>query len=264
MSKALVKKPTDLGVTAESLTGTVPTFNAPLVASAINRFGAQAVRVLEGAQRAVIDNATSAAVATDFLKAINTQITTVEDARKLHAQPFDKAFKALNVLFNKGPAAKLALAKTVLETKLGLYLRKEREEAEAVAEQERQRIAAEAAASATQAVAEGDSAGALEIIESAAAVVVQAERPVVRGHSSVLATVKRKVGKVKDMRKFLDYLVQNYGPQALNVLGAVTIGQRELNQLAAHAFATNENRDAQYDTSIPGFEASYEETFGAR
>lgn len=262
MTKKAVAK-VDLG-TAVAAMPVIPDFNAPAVAKEIITLNEQATRVLEGAQRADIKDATSASVGTDFLKSIGKRIAEIDEKRKGVTGDFDKLVKGVNALFTKGPLFKLEQAKTAMQTKLGNFARAERVRLEAEAQVERERIAREAAAQATQAVAEGDTSGAIEILQGAASVQVVAEKVEVRGGAATLAGVKRKVGTITDLRAFLGYLAQNRGPQALNVLGGITIGQRELNQLAAHAFATNEDRYAQTDTSIPGFSAGYEETFGAR
>lgn len=262
MSRAIVRKE-DIGTIIAGMPE-LPPFNAPAVAADLKTLNEQAVRVLEGAQRAELTTPEAAKVATDFLATIVTRISEVDDKRKDVTGKFDKLVKGLNALYTKGPSFKLEQAKTILQAKLGNYARAEHVKAEVAAEVERQRIATQAASDAAAAVEEGDTEGALEIIESAARVEVVAAKVEVRGASAVLAPIRRKVGKVTDLRQFLGYLVANRGPQALNVLGGITVGQRELNQLAAHAFATNESRDAEVDTSIPGFEASYDETYGAR
>lgn len=261
MRKALIKKE-DLGALV-ALLPEVPVFNAPAVAAEIKGLNEQASRVLESATRAQITDATAASVATDLLSAVTKRITEVDDARKLVTGKFDKLVKGLNTLYTKGPSMKLETAKTILQGKLGVFLRAERVKADAAAAAERQRIANEAAANAAAAVEEGDTAGALEIIESAAAVVVEAEKPQVRGATAMLTSPRRKVGSITNMRAFIHWLAETQTPMALAAIGGVTVGQRELNQLAA-AVLTMRAAAGDDSISVPGFKAEYEETFGAR
>jgi hypothetical protein len=256
------KKSTDLGA-ATALLPKIPEFNAPAVAQELKQFSDQATRVFEGAQRAVISDLASATVATDFLKSINQRIKDIEAARKKTTGKFDSLVKSMNTLFNKGPKARLELAAEIMQAKLTVFARAEREKAEAQAQRERERIAAEAAAAATVAVEEGDTEGALEILEDAASAEVAAGRTEVRGHTAVLASTKRKVGKVTNLRAFMSWLAETKTPMAMAAIAGVSFGQRELKQHAAAVIAT---REAEGDTSIgvPGFEAEYEETFGAR
>lgn len=252
----------DLGSTV-ALLPKLPEFNAPAIAKQFKDLSDQATRVLEGAQRAVIEDAESASKGTEFLAKINQRIKDTDEARKAASGGFDKLVKALNTLFNKGPAFRFEQAANIMQAKLGGYARAERAKAEAEAQKERERVAAEAAARAAEAVEEGDSAGALEILQ-AAAVEIPAEKVQIRGATSALVGVKRKVGKVTDLRKFLAWAAASPSPSALAVCGGITVGQRELNQLAATVIAINENPLAGAPADIPGFEASYEETFGAR
>jgi hypothetical protein len=234
------------------------------VASEITRFGEQAQRVLDSANRAVFSDAKSASVGTDFLKTITTQITTVDDARKNVTGNFDKLVKGLNAMYTAGPLAKLEQAKEILKKKLGNYLAEQRRKNEEAAEVERKRIAAEAQAQADSALEEGDTDGALDILTSAAEVQVVAAKPEVRGRGgSVLTAPRRKVGSVTNLRAFLAWLAETKTPMAMAAMGGVTVGQRELNQLA---IAVLTMREAAGDESItvPGFKAEYEESIGAR
>lgn len=261
MTKKAVTK-VDLG-TAVAAMPVIPNFNAPAVAKEIIFLNEQATRVLEGAQRADIKGAISASMGTDFLKAIGKRITEIDEKRKGVTGDFDKLVKGVNALFTKGPLFKLEQAKTAMQTKLGNFARAERVRLEAEAQVERERIAREAAAQATQAVAEGDTSGAIEILQGAASVQVVAEKVEVRGGAATLAGVKRKVGKVTSMRALMYWAATEKTPLAVALLGGVSVGQRELNQLAGAIFQL---RQLQGDDSIgvPGFEASEEETFGAR
>lgn len=252
----------DLG----SLTAAIPTppvFNAPAVAIEIKALNEQATRVFEGATRAVVDNDQAAAVGTDFLASIGARVKEVDAKRMVVTGQFDKLVKGLNGLYTAGPIAKLEEAKTLMISKLRGYQLKLRADAEAAAEVERQRIAAEAATNAATAVDEGDLRGAMEIIEDAAAVEVTAEKVEVRGATAVLATTKRKVGKVTSQRAFLYWLSETKTPMALAAMAGVSFGQRELNQLAAAVLTLREHAGDE-SISVPGFEAGYEESFGAR
>ncbi len=249
----------DLG-TAVAGMPEVPTFNAPAVGKQIILLNEQTTHVLEVAQRAVIKTATEAAVGTDFLKAIGARIEEIDNARKEVTGKFDKLVKGVNALFTKGPLFKLEQAKAAMQKKLGDFARSERARLEQEAEVERKRIAAEAAAQATAAVAEGDTEGAMEILQGAAAVEVVADRVEVRGGNAVLAGVKRKVGKITDLRAFLKWAATSPSPAALAICGGVAVAQFELNRLARARLDSPEFRGVD----IPGFEATEEETFGAR
>lgn len=260
MSTQIAKK--DLG-SAVALLPKVPEFDPAATAAKLVEFGEQADRVLAATQRAIIADDESAAKGTDLLKAITQQVDVVDEYRKATTGKFDKLVKGLNSLFNKGPAFKLEQAKTIMQAKLGGYVRAQREKAQADAEAARKRAAEEAAAQAQKAVAEGDTEGALEILKEAAEVQVAPAKVEVRGNSAVLAAPRRKVGKVTDLRKFLAWAATSPSPSALAVCGGITVGQRELNQLAVKVLDINENPLAE-KAVIPGFEAEYEENFGAR
>lgn len=244
----------------------LPAFNGPAVVAQLRGLNEQAARVLAGANRADPNDEESAAVATDFLSSITTRITEVDDARKAVTGKFDKLVKGLNAMFTTGPSAKLIEAKGIMQQKLGVYVAAERRKAEAAAEAERQRIAAEAAAQAQNALEEGDDDGALEILETAASFEVKVEKPVVRGRGASLASTNRKVGTIKDLRKFLAWVGSNESSMALAVVGGIDVGQKELNTLAATVLAANElaKRTGAAELVIPGFEAGYVESFGAR
>lgn len=245
---------------------TVPTFNPGAVALQVKQLNEQAQRVLDGANRMTLTDDASAAVATDFLKAIGKRVTEVDDARKAVSGGFDQLVKGLNALFTAGPTAKLKQAKDLVTQKLTAFAAEQRRKAEEAAQRERERIAAEAAAQAQDAVDDGDTEAALEILESAAQVEVKAEAPAIRGGTAVLSSTKRKVGKVTDLRKFLAWAGTSPAPMALAVVGGIDVGQKELNQLAAAVLKANEARkeSGEQPLDIPGFEASYAESFGAR
>lgn len=245
---------------------TVPTLNPGAVALQIRQLSDQAQRVLDGANRMTLVDDSSASVATDFLKAIAKRVTEVDDARKAVSGGFDTLVKGLNALYNTGPAAKLKQAKDIVTQKLTTFALEQRRKAEEAAQRERERIAAEAAAQAQRAVDDGDTEAALEILESASQVEVKAEAPAIRGGTAVLAGTKRKVGKVTDLRKFLSWAGSSPAPMALAVVGGIEVGQKELNQLAAAVIKANDARkeSGEAPLDIPGFEASYAESFGAR
>jgi hypothetical protein len=262
MAKKALIPAGDLG-TAVTNIPTMPPFNAPAVASQLAVFTVSAQKAFDAAQRAVIETPESAEKGTEFLAGITKKLAEIDEQRKLTTGKLDQMVKGLNALFNKGPAAKLEQAKVMMQAKLGGYVRRAREKAEADAEAERQRIAAEAAQQAAAAIEEGDTAGAIETLQAAASVEVEAEKPVIRGATSVLATTKRKVGRVTDLRAFLKWVTHSDLPMALAAMGGVSVGQRELNQLAAAVFAYREaTGDAAY--SIPGVTVELEESYGAR
>lgn len=235
----------------------VPAFNATKVAQDIANLNEQADKVLAAAKRADLQTEQTAVTATTFLSSITKRIKEVEDERKGITGNFDKLVKGLNALFTKGPLFKLDQAKTIMQAKLGLYVRAERARLEAEAEVERQRIADEAAKQAKKAIKEGDRAGAVEILQNAAAIDVQPEKLEIRSATAALNSVKRNVGTVKDLRKFLLWVASNQDPAALAALGGISVGQRELNQLAVAVLVGGH-------APVPGFEATEEEAFGAR
>lgn len=242
----------------------VPTFNGATFVVQLRGLNEQAERVLAGAGRLAITDADVAAKATDFLASITKRIGEVDEERKGITGKFDKLVKGLNALFTTGPSAKLIEAKGIVQGKLQAYLAAERKKAEEAAEKERQRIADEAAAQAAAAVEEGDSDGALEILEAASNIEIEVEKPVIRGRGGAsLTPTKRKVGKITDMRKFLAWVAASETPGALAVFAGIEVGQRELNQLAANVFAIREATGDQ-NHSVPGFVAGYDETINAR
>jgi hypothetical protein len=253
----------DLGNAVSSLPE-VPVFNGTAVVVQLRNLNDQAERVLAGANRAEITDEKSASVSTDFLASITKRIAEVDEERKGVTGKFDKLVKGLNALFTTGPTAKLAEAKGIMQGKLQAYLAAERVKAEAAARAESERIAAEAAAQAQNALDDGDEAEALDILESAANIEIKVEKTVVRGKGgATLAPTKRKVGKVTNMRAFLAWLAENKSPMALAAMGGVTVGQRELNQLAAGLIALRTGTGDE-SHAIPGFEAGYDESINAR
>lgn len=245
-----------LGAMVEALPK-VPAFNATKVAQDIANLNEQADKVLAAAKRADLQTEATATTATTFLATITKRIKEVDDERKGITGNFDKLVKGLNGLFTKGPLFKLDQAKTILQAKLGAYARAERIRLEEEADAERKRIAAEAAKQAQKAIKDGDRAGAVEILQNAAAVDVQPEALVIRSATASLSSVKRNVGSVTDLRKFLAWVAANNDPAALAALGGISVGQRELNQLAVAVLVGGH-------APVPGFDATEEETFGAR
>lgn len=242
----------------------VPVFNGAAVVVQLRNLNEQAERVLAGAQRVEIIDTEVAAKSTDFLASITRRIAEVDEERKGVTGKFDKLVKGLNALFTTGPTAKLAEAKGIMQGKLQAYAAAERRKAEAAAKAEQERIAAEAAAQASAAIEDGDDDAALEILEAASNIEIKVEAPVVRGRGgSVLATTKRKVGRITHMRPFLAWLAETKSPMALAAMGGVTVGQRELNQLAAGLIALRTGTGDE-SHSIPGFEAGYDESINAR
>jgi hypothetical protein len=244
----------------------VPQFNAAFVVARLQNFNDQADRVLAAATRADITDDKAAATGTDFLNAISKQIAAVDEQRKDITGGFDKLVKGLNALFNTGPARKLAEAKTLMQRKLGAYATEKRRKAEEAAEAERQRIAAEAAAQSQTALDEGDEEGALEILEAAGEIEVEAERHAIRGASAALTGVRRKVGKVTDLRKFLAWVGADQSAMAVAMAKGVDVKQKDLNQLAATVLAANElaKKTGAPELDIPGFSAEFVESFNAR
>lgn len=251
-------------VNANVLVPKVPALDVKAVGEKLAEFGERADKALAASLRVEIDSEEKAAKVTDFVAALTKTLAEVDDYRKATTGQFDKLVKGLNGLFNLGPKAKLEQAKTAAQAKLGKYVRDQRAKAEEEARAAAERAAAEAAAQAAQAVKEGDAEGAMQILQEAASVVVEAPRVEVRGNAAVLATTRRKVGRITDLRAFLAWAATSPSPQALAICGGITVGQREQNQLAARVLDIQENPLAGTPPSIPGFVAEYEETFGAR
>lgn len=242
----------------------VPAFNGTAVVVQLRNLNEQADRVLAGAQRLDVVDGDVASKATDFLASITKRIGEVDEERKGVTGKFDKLVKGLNALFTTGPTSKLSEAKGIVQGKLQAYLAAERRKAEAAAKAEAERIAAEAAAQAAEAVEDGDDDAALEILEAASNIEIKVDKPVIRGGSGAsLASTKRKVGKITHMRPFLAWLGANTSPMALAAMGGVSVGQRELNQLAAALIALRTGTGDE-SHAIPGFEAGYDESINAR
>lgn len=253
----------DLG-TEVALLPEVPQFNGTAVVAQLRTLKDQAERVLAGAQRMEIVDANIASKATEFLATITKRIVEVDEERKGVTGKFDKLVKGLNALFTGGPTATLSEAKGIVQGKLQAYIAAERKKAEEAARAEADRIAAEAAAQAAAAVEDGDDDAALEILEAASNIEIKVEKPVIRGSGgATLATTKRKVGRIADLRKFIAWVAASDTPGALAVLGGIDVGQRELNQLAANVFAIREATGDQ-NHSVPGFVAGYDESINAR
>jgi hypothetical protein len=242
----------------------VPQFNGTAFVAQLRTLKDQADRVLAGAERMEVVDADIASKATEFLASITKRIGEVDEERKGFTGKFDKLVKGLNAMFTTGPTATLAEAKGIVQGKLQAYLAAERKKAEAAARAEADRIASEAAAQAAAAVEDGDDDAALEILEAASNIEIKVEKTVIRGSGGAsLATTKRKVGKITDMRAFLGWVASTKTPAALAAMGGVSVGQREQNQLAANVFAVREaTGDPMY--AVPGFSADYDETVNAR
>lgn len=242
----------------------VPQFNGTAFVAQLRTLKDQADRVLAGAERMEVVDADIASKATEFLASITKRIGEVDEERKGFTGKFDKLVKGLNAMFTTGPTATLAEAKGIVQGKLQAYLAAERKKAEAAARAEADRIASEAAAQAAAAVEDGDDDAALEILEAASNIEIKVEKTVIRGSGGAsLATTKRKVGKITHMRPFLAWLGANTSPMALAAMGGVSVGQRELNQLAAALIALRTGTGDE-SHSIPGFEAGYDESINAR
>jgi hypothetical protein len=256
----------DIGAMTDAIPA-LPAFNPAAIVAKLKVLNDQGDRVLGGAERMNITSAENAATATDFLATITKRIGEVDEERKSVTGNFDKLVKGLNALFTTGPTAKLSKAKVLVSGKLGAWVLSERARLEREAEEARQQAAAEAAAQAQTAVEEGDTEGALEILETAANIEFKVDKPVVRGASgATLSQTKRKVGKVTDLRKFIAWAGSSDTPMALAVVGGIEVGQKELNQLAAAVVKVNEARIASGEAAlvIPGFEAGFAESFNAR
>lgn len=239
----------------------VPTFEPAIIAAEVGRIAVRSQEILESTQRAVINTDEAAGKATEFLAAIRQTRDSADDARTKLTGPIDKALKALNALYTKGPIAKLDLAKETLTAKLSGYMRKKRELEAAEAKAREEALRQETIEQAKDALYGGDAEGAQELLQAAATVRVEPERTVIRGATTTLAGVKRKVGRVHDVKAFLFWLAESKTQSAMAMIGGVTFGQRELNQLAAAVLVTQEKDPA---AGIPGFTAEIEETFGAR
>lgn len=255
------KQLTTLGEEAASLP-TVPQFSPAIVVADVRAKNEQAANALAAANRANIEDAATARTATDFIKSVTATLNANDEARRRHVDPHNALVKVVNQLY-KGPEVTLTQAKNIVSGKLLAWNRAEQARKDAEAAAERERIQREAAKQATQAVEEGDIAGAKQILAEAERVPTDAGAVTTRGNFATSGTTKRKVGKITDLRKFLGWVATSASGSARAVLPGITVGQRELNQLAATVLAIN--ADSQTDRAeIPGFEAEEVEGLSVR
>jgi hypothetical protein len=239
---------------------TIPQFTPAIVVAQTRSYLERADRVFASAERAVIDNPGSAEKATDFLKAIQAEITQVDDARKRQVDPYNTLVTVVNSMYK--PASNiLARAKESLRAKLLVFQQAERAKADALLQAERARIAAEAAAHAEQAIEEGDGAGAREILTAAANVKLTAATVTTQGRTASAGTSKRKVGKIMDLRKFLAWVAADKTATGMATIAGVEVAQATLNQLARMVLAT-QKEDPTF--TIPGFLAEEQESLNVR
>lgn len=212
--------------------GPAPVLVAPVIAAEIIRFAGEGSKALIQASRLVVNDADSAGVAADLVKAINAEDKAQEAARKVHTSSLDVYKDRLMTLFGVGRKS-LADAKQILMTKLQTFQTVERQRLAEEAEAQRKLQEAEATRLAAAQFALGDAEGAEQILEEAAALPVEPVKVVSAGSFAVAGIRKVAVGGVGDRYALLRSLIDNpLEPGYAEVIESLTFSQRDLNALA--------------------------------
>lgn len=201
-----------------------------------NDFGNQALVQVE---RAEIKDDPSFGLGGDLMKAINSNLKTLEERRKKHTGVIDALKTAVMGLYSPGKT-KLERAKEILQGKLNTWARAEEARLRIEAAERQRQIEARALSLAEVQQAMGDNAGADQVMEDAAKLserTADDAKVVGRGvYGSTSSQQKRWVGKVTNPLEFVFAIANNdinggQGDQ-LTVLDLVEFKQSGLNKLA--------------------------------
>jgi hypothetical protein len=219
----------------------------------LEQFQVNALSAADQAGRLVIENNEQFATAGDLLKAITSQINSVEESRKKRTKQIDDWKKAFMGLFGSASTV-LTNAKATVNLKLNDWglAEQARLRAEQAAERKRQEDAALLLAQAQASM--GDEKGADQILEQAAEVIhaAPAAKVTVRGNWGSTTSSKRVYdGEVTNNTEFLKWLLANQPDRLFSVIDYKKAG---LNGLA-------KDFDGK---EIPGFVNKSRDTFGAR
>lgn len=228
-----------------------------VIAEEVVKYRGEADKALAVATRAEIIDIDTAGRAADVLRAITASEKKVDELRKVQTKPLDDQKKTITALYDVALQT-YAKAKTLLNEKANVWRRAEeaRLTAEAVERRKARQLEAERLAAAQ--VALGDEEGADQILEEAAALPVEQERVAAVGvYGSVLGTVNRNVGVVKDRRQFLQALSNAKDPLLVQILEKIEFPQSLLNKLAAAVHEGNA-------IAPIGFEATRKDSTGVR
>ena len=196
----------DMGQVAASI-GSLPIVVPAIVAAEIVRFVVDSCSALNQAERALVNDQESAGKAADLLKSITAAISAQEAARKIHTAPLD-AFKAKLMKFYGVATANLEQARTLVKDKAITYARAEQERLEIEAADRARAAALETERLAQAQAALGDTDGAEQIREEAAARPSEVAKVSATGaYGATLGLRTQKRGTVTNNRAFLKFLV---------------------------------------------------------
>lgn len=183
------------------------------------------------AERAEVTTADQAGSAAEVLKGISQRIKDIGLTRLDYTRPLDARKKDITALFDRAIDT-LTAAQTTLQNKARAWQIKERARLAAEAAQAQQQREEDAAELAAETFALGDEAGAQQILDDAAALPVEVEKPRATGmYGARLGERDKHTGEVTDTASFLKWLVATAKPGS-PLVDSIQFGQRELNTLA--------------------------------